>query len=636
MMNTILLITRDSTVVERFRSALPAQGLFWVTDVESAADAVARGNVDVCMWDLALDGSQECWPGLLNQFRHAAPHLAVVALGPGTELTPRPTFMLPRKASPDDILRVMTAAVAQRVDQELGGLRYIAPRPAAAPSRQTSVGAPAHALTEFSRAFASVLDLPRALDAFLNAVGDLVRPARSAVLLREPDAERLTMAARRGFQQSPGLTLSMDSRLVQWLAREGRPVSMDVGPGGVASELARLNAAIALPLIADAQLLGILALGPPAVRSAYADSDLETLFELGMHLALALRAAEIHRELEEQKRLVDSVLAHMASGVITLGRDERILSVNHRAAQILGLDATELRGAGIRALPSPLGDLLASALYSSLPVREELQLPGTTTWLAVAAAPVPGEPTPRAAVLTLEDITAQRSLAEQQRTLDQMRLLTAVVSRIADEIKNPLVSVRTFTELLPERYDDPSFRKDFGAVVARDVQRLLRVFETLTTLVSPPLTYPRELDVNAFVEDLARQAGGQLAFDAVEIRVAQSDGPLVVAADQRQLTYALMMLIDFLATHSSPSDRRMTLSARRSDGNQIVVKLESPTAMVPTEQLHALFDPLAMVHQGLKDVGPVVASRIAAALGGSLRCEQERASLVFRLALPSP
>jgi C4-dicarboxylate-specific signal transduction histidine kinase len=127
-----------------------------------------------------------------------------------------------------------------------------------------------------------------------------------------------------------------------------------------------------------------------------------------------------------------------------------------------------------------------------------------------------------------------------------------------------------------------------------------------------------------------------LAFDAVEIRVAQSDGPLVVAADQRQLTYALMMLIDFLATHSSPSDRRMTLSARRSDGNQIVVKLESPTAMVPTEQLHALFDPLAMVHQGLKDVGPVVASRIAAALGGSLRCEQERASLVFRLALPSP
>src|SRR5262245_5339794 len=561
-MNTVLVVTRDPAVVERFRSALPALGLLWVTDLEGAVGAVGRGNVDVCLWDFMLEGSVEAWSGMLAQFRYGAPNVAVVTLGSGTDLMPRPNFVIPRWASLEEIRNVMTAAVAYRVDQELAGRRT----PARAPATSTPhvpAATPAHALTEFSRALASMLDLPRALDAFLTAVGDLVRPARSAVLVPEPGGQRLAVAVRRGFQQGPGFTLPVESRLVQWLTTEGRPASLEGVPPGVAGELVRLNAVTALPLMADARLLGVLLLGPPAVRDAYSESEVETLFELGMHLALALRAAEVHRELGEQKQLIESVLVHMASGVIILGRDERILSVNHRAAEILGLDAGALRGAGIRALPSPLGDLLATTLDATEPLRQELQLAGTGTWLAVAAAPVPGESGSRAAVLTLEDITAQRSLAEHRRTAEQMGLLTAVVSRIADEIKNPLVSVRTFTEMLPDLYEDQSFRKDFSAVVSRDVQRMRRVFEVLTALVNEPRTYAREVDLQALVEDVVREAGEQLAFDALDLRITRTEGPVAVSADQRQLSYALMMLIDFLATYSTAGSRRVALSITR-------------------------------------------------------------------------
>jgi PAS domain S-box-containing protein len=631
-MKTILLVSPDTTLIERFRAALPDHGLLWVPKADTAPDVAQSGHVDVCVWDASSTASDDSWAIFANQLRHSAPSVPVVAVT-DEDLRPPALFMLSRKASTEEIRTRLAAALEYRLTQALTALLATPTRPEAKIAPQGSPPLAGGVLTAFSRAFASVLEPSRALEAFLNAVADLVRPARLGVFLRDTATARFNLAAMRGFSRSSDPAIKFSSRLVHWLTTEGRPVSIDALPPDVSHELARFNAVIAIPLIADGHMLGILALGPPVVRQAYADHDLEILYELGMHLALALRAAEFHRDLEDQKRLAESVVAHMASGIIILGRDERIVSINHRAAEILGLDAGAVRGAGIRALPSPLGDLLVAA-FRSTPTREELQLPGKGTWVAVATAPVPGDGAPRAAVLTLEDISAQRAIAERQRLTEQMDLLTAIVSRIADEIKNPLVSVRIFSELLPERYDDPAFRKEFGTVVARDVQRLVGILEMLTALVNAPQTHARALDLNAIIHDVARQAAGQLAFDVVDIAVEPSGTATMVTADEGQLTYALTVLIDFLASHSPPGARRITISANRGNERYVVLRVESSTAIVPTEQLHSLLDPLAMVHLGLRDLGPAVAARIVNSAGGSLRCDQERTGLVFRLNVP--
>jgi signal transduction histidine kinase len=39
-----------------------------------------------------------------------------------------------------------------------------------------------------------------------------------------------------------------------------------------------------------------------------------------------------------------------------------------------------------------------------------------------------------------------------------------VLLRLTDEIKNPLVSIYTFLELLPHRYEDSEFRETFSTL----------------------------------------------------------------------------------------------------------------------------------------------------------------------------
>ena len=287
--------------------------------------------------------------------------------------------------------------------------------------------------------------------------------------------------------------------------------------------------------------------------------------------------------------------------------------------------------------------MLYETLSSGRPIpRTEIQLALRRLALEASTYAVRGEDGQAlGAVLVFEDLTAQKELAAQRKEADQFQMLTRVVARIADEIKNPLVSINTFIELIGERYDDPDFRRHFSSVVRRDVRRLVEVFEKLAGLVT-------EGELN-FVTVDARDVIGQMvdSIDLIDeaagkqlhVDVASESVPQPVKVDVSQLRKALLYLIRYLA-HNSPTDAaRVALSVGRhedSEGNSDVrIMVGSRTASVPPEKLQRLFDPVQMVQESLIDVGPAVSQRLIEALGGQLRLRQTRHELAFLVTLPA-
>ncbi|MCH2187803.1 sigma 54-interacting transcriptional regulator [Myxococcota bacterium] len=71
--------------------------------------------------------------------------------------------------------------------------------------------------------------------------------------------------------------------------------------------------------------------------------------------------------------------------------------------------------------------------------------------------------------------------------------LRQMIRALVHDVRNPLVSIRTFSELLPEHYDDPEFRDQFSELVGRDVNRIdeavtrLHEIIDLTELKSAPV-----------------------------------------------------------------------------------------------------------------------------------------------------
>ena len=238
---------------------------------------------------------------------------------------------------------------------------------------------------------------------------------------------------------------------------------------------------------------------------------MQTLFDLAAHLATVLRDITLHHQLAREKEFSERILSHMSSGVVTIGRDQqsghaqpagrgdpRAVSRAPWSARISG--CCPRRSATCCTTRSP---------PAARGPRSEIQLALRRLWLEVSTYAVRDEDAqPLGAVLVFEDLTAQKELAAQRREAEQFQLLTRVVARIADEIKNPLVSINTFIELIGERYDDPDFRRHFSAVVRRDVRRLVEVFEKLAGLVT-------EGELNFAIVD-AREVVGQLV-DAIDL-----------------------------------------------------------------------------------------------------------------------
>jgi PAS domain S-box-containing protein len=647
--NTVLIVTADDALRTRLLRGVAGFTIFDAPSDVEALKTLRLVEIDVVLRDSA--GPAGALGTFVTGVRDIAPSALVVAVGTAGEEESAADFMVPDGFTTRELDGVLRHALdKQRLVREIHMLR--APSAASPPSPGMlgsdtvwDSAALGRVLKAFSRVFAAGFDLRRVLETFLDAIGDVVRPTRVAVLLPDSEGREFRIAAHRGLapQIVQSVRLPATGGLPRWLATQGRPLALhDIVDPELVRELKLLQAVVATPLMAHGDLVAILVMGQPVFGAGYARPEIETLFDLATQLATVVRDITLHQQLEREKEFNERILSHMSSGVVTIGRDQRVGTMNRRAEEILGLSAHAVLHQDLRVLPSPLGDLLFDTLSSGRAMpRTEIQLALRRLWIEVTTYVIRDEEgAPLGAVLVFEDLTAQKELAAQKREADQFQLLTRVVARIADEIKNPLVSINTFIELIGERYDDPEFRRHFSSVVRRDVRRLVEVFEKLAGLVTEGELNFSTVDayeaVTQLVEAIDLADGG--VSKHLQLDVAPSSESFPVKVDATQLRKALSYLIRYL-THNSPTDlAKISLSVGRhaepDGGHDVRILVGSRTATVSPEKLERLFDPVQMVQESLIDVGPAVSQRLVEALGGRLGVRQTRHELSFVVSLP--
>ncbi|KRT71613.1 MAG: multi-sensor signal transduction histidine kinase [Candidatus Rokubacteria bacterium CSP1-6] len=673
-MRTALIVTGDEGLRSRLLRALADRSVFSAVSDEDALKTLRLTDVDLIIKDAGAPLRD--LPVFLGRARQLSPSAVVICLLPAENGLPEDEdtletadFVLRRPFSSREIATVLRQAEdKQCLMAEVSALRSNRPTNGAhvedAAGPEVSPQALAQVVKEFAKALAAGFDLPRVLDLFLDAVSEMVRPSRCALLLADPEGSIYSIRAHRGL--APHLveaaTLSADSGLPLWLATQGRLIQIDEvqarpqDPAAreIGRELALLQATVAIPFTAHGELVAILTLGQRITGLPYSHRETEILFNLATHLATAIRDIRLHHQLEYQKEYTERILAHMSNGVITIDRAERVTLLNRRAAEILGLRAHDILGKDLRALPSPLGDLLYETLVRGKSVhRAEVQLALGKLPLEVSTYPVTAdEPTPLGAVIVFEDLSAVKELAAEKRQAEQFQLLTRVIARIADEIKNPLVSINTFMELLEERYEDADFRHHFSTVVGRDVRRLVQIFEKLAALVSEGQFNFEIVDLRGLVDDCLVGIGARSGAEGgdgarllhahdeasgkrVSVSVYHEVGPFPVKADPVQLKKAIAYLVWYLMRQTPGDEARLSVSIDHKAGEETIrLIIASRTAEVGVEELQRIFDPMKVVQESLIDVGPCVSQRIIEALGGKLEARQGRGETSFVTTLP--
>ena len=354
-------------------------------------------------------------------------------------------------------------------------------------------------------------------------------------------------------------------------------------------------------------------------------------------------------QLDERRRYIETVLERIATGVVSVGADARIETINTAALRLLEFDhevvgrsATEVFA---RADLRPLEALLARMqTASSEAAAQEIALArdGRELHLAAAATPLQGEDGAFAgAVLVFDDVTP---LIRTQR----VAAWRDVARRLAHEIKNPLTPIQLCAERMRRQFSSapPAAR----ALVEECTTTIVGEVESLKALVDEFAQFARMPAPRAIPSDLSAVLTDTLAlyhglFREIRIERRFAAGLPAVRLDVEQIRRVVINLVDnaveALGGSAAPprpnGDAPTIVVETRHDSANGVVRLTVADngPGIPPADRDKLFMPYYSTKRRGSGLGLAIVRRIIAEHGGSIEAtDNEPHGTVFTIELP--
>ena len=247
-------------------------------------------------------------------------------------------------------------------------------------------------------------------------------------------------------------------------------------------------------------------------------------------------------QIERRRRLFDSVLSSVTSGVVGLDPMGRVKFVNRSAERLLDWHEDRQSLALIAAVPefANLFDALKNAPTETVQGEVKVTRQGRLENLLVRMATRRSEDgTLEGYVVAFDDVT---DLVSAQR----MAAWGDVARRIAHEIKNPLTPIQLSAERIKRKFssrvgDDSAALEQMTDVIVRQTGDLRRIVDEFSKFARMPEPERRAVDLAALVRDaVLLQETGQ---PGVSFESDVPKGPLPSDLDATMISQALTNLI---------------------------------------------------------------------------------------------
>ncbi|MCX5759776.1 MAG: ATP-binding protein [Candidatus Hydrogenedentes bacterium] len=394
------------------------------------------------------------------------------------------------------------------------------------------------------------------LDALLDAIAHDIHSTMGVDIIRlllidEKEPEMLVTE----FSTQPGDTKNRTGdhfALIDYLKRNSAPLILKKllherctpETMRIARHLAELDAFACIPLWSSSGMVGILTLDEKKSGDIYSTDDMFVFETIAGALGTAIENAQLYFQVENVKLHLERILASMPSGVVAVNASGVITNVNESATDMLGpLKA----GQSLEQLPGEIADVLRQTLADVRGVGDfETVLTGSTGEtipVAISSSCLEGPGgANHGALAMIHNQTQIKRLEQNVKRADRLSSIGTLAAGMAHEVKNPLVSIKTFTQLLPSRFDDADFRKTFSDVVPHEVERIDAIVSRLLNFARPkPINFARQ-DLRQIIEHVLALVDNQTRKADIEVQVEFPGDIAPVYGDEQQLHQVFLNL----------------------------------------------------------------------------------------------
>jgi two-component system nitrogen regulation sensor histidine kinase NtrY len=334
------------------------------------------------------------------------------------------------------------------------------------------------------------------------------------------------------------------------------------------------------------------------------------------------------RQIEERRRLFDSVLSSVTAGVIGLDPEGRVAFINRAAEALTGARGAEGRPLA-EAVPefAPLLERLRAgegALDGRVQEAVRLARHGRLESLLARLAERRGaDGELEGYVLAFDDVT---DLVSAQR----MAAWGDVARRIAHEIKNPLTPIQLSADRIKRKFrrhlgaEDGAQLEALADTIIRQTNDLRRIVDEFSRFARMPEPDRRQNDLAALLRDvLTLQEAGQ---PAVTFRADLPPGPVTMEIDATMIGQALTNLIK----NAGEATEALAASGRAPEGwtpeirvalipeaGRVTLTIADNGIGLPEDRAR-LFEPYVTTRAGGTGLGLPIVKKIIEEHGGTL------------------
>ncbi len=504
-------------------------------------------------------------------------------------------------------------------------------------------------LYHFSSAFRRFDNIGIMLESIVEGVASCSHVSRVAIF-------SITSAEVYGFragikclEETRALEFKKTDPFVQWLQIHAHSISRSMlrhiesidERVLIEQMLDRMGAEAILPLFGRERLNGWLCLGRSSSGAPFDQRDIEELTQLAEQVSVAIENSLLHESLALEKALAENLLQAIPVGIIAAGLDGTIRWFNSGAEKLLNVEAADLIEQPIERLSSYIASLLNRCIESENRLEPvEWVEPASRRELSIQTCRLQQGGQCVGAMAVVNDLTEERILREKRNSLERATFWNELAAAISHEVRNPLVAISTFSQLLPERYADEEFREQFRDLTTQEVSRLNSMIDQLDEYANQRELQFAEVDAAELFDQAvckARQSD-ETPQCAVNIEL-QPDLPAIRGDLEALVDSVSRLLTNAFAAVKENTSPAVSLKASRGEIGiarlAVVIEVCDNGAGIPEEISEKVFSPFCTTKARGVGLGLPIVRRTMIDHGGLIAIESHPGNTVVTLSLPA-
>ncbi|MEK6651650.1 MAG: ATP-binding protein, partial [Nitrospirota bacterium] len=332
--------------------------------------------------------------------------------------------------------------------------------------------------------------------------------------------------------------------------------------------------------------------------------------------AAAINTAQLYSELITERDFSEVVLNNMATGIMVLDSENRIVKLNSIGFQILKIK-NHVTGKKLMDVLPQLSDFLIinSALSREIELSDGtdvIPVGFNNSMLSHTDAKQAGT------VVVFRELTEIKKLQAEARKRQHLEAIGKIVAGVAHEIRNPLFGISSIVQILEREIKSEQHRALLQAML-KEIYRLKNLVEELLLYSRPSKLDIREVDLNVLMEKIKHYVKAKKEDVAVNLIINPS---VTIMADMDKLTQIFLNLTDNALNAGS---RNIDITAEQKK-DRAVITIKDNGIGIRKDIIDKIWDPFFTTRKEGTGLGLSICKKIIEDHNGSMEIQSAEGS----------